>query len=217
VFPAAGPAFDDEVVGTPTATGTSAAEETATAAAENLVGESVLALGTEAAVDVQFRKIRYNRKEAVWYARGFEALRCIPLTGDWRWGEALRDEHIVISHLPKQDIVKAGKALHRAIRVIRFYLDSGAPFVKIGITGNPFNRWTYYSREGEQDGKWSHLVLLAVYHDRDAVSVMEASLIRDFSCDVRCKNRAPGGEVAENMGGPPFCTYLAIGERGPQQ
>jgi len=58
---------------------------------------------------------------------------------------------------------------------------------------------------------------LAVYHDRDAVSVMEASLIREFSCDVRCKNRAPGGENAENMGGPPFFTYLAIGERGPQQ
>jgi hypothetical protein len=144
-------------------------------------------------------------------------VRRIPLTGDGRLGEALRDEHTVISHLPKQDIVKAGKSLHHTIRVICSYLGSGVTFVKIGITGNPFNRWTYYNREGDQDGRWSHLVLLAVYHDRDAVSVMEASLIRELSCDVRCKNCAPGGEGADNMGGPPFFTYLAIGERGPQQ
>lgn len=144
-----GPASGEEVAAIPTATGTSAAEETATAAAEDLEGESVLALGTEAAVDVQFRNIGYKRNEAVWYARGFEVVRCIPLTGDCQLGEALRDEHIVISHLPKQDIVKAGKALHHAIRVIHSYLGSGVPFVKIGITGNPFNRWTYYNRQDE--------------------------------------------------------------------
>ena len=88
VFPAAGSASAEEVAAIPTATGMSTAEETATAAAEDLEGESVLALGTEAAVDVQFRKIGYKRKEAVWYARGFEVVRCIPLTGDCQLGEA---------------------------------------------------------------------------------------------------------------------------------
>jgi hypothetical protein len=91
-------------------------------------------------------------------------------------GEALRDKHIVISHLPKQDIVKAGKALHHAVRVICSCLDSGVPFVKIGITGNPFNLWTYYNQEGDQDGRWSHLVLLAVYHD--AVKLLVALTLR---------------------------------------
>lgn len=92
--------------------------------------------------------------------------------------------------------------------------DEAVSMFKIGITGNPFTRWSYYEAESRNSAKgvWDRLILLAMNKEPGLIEMLEASLIKKFKGDCRCANIKPGGE-GTMRGGPPFYTYIVIGRR----
>ena len=82
---------------------------------------------------------------------------------------------------------------------------------KIGVTSNPVRRWQH-SRYGylvDKCDSWQGLIVVHVAASAQAVSFLEASLIRLFLETPGCRNIRLGGEGLEQEGSGPFFCYVA--------
>jgi len=118
-------------------------------------------------------------------------------------------------HLPEP---KEACDIFHGTRHIRDILNMGVRKFKIGITGNPGNRWSN-RRFAYQHKHYSGMNVIYVFENSDDVAAMETALIgcyRRFDRSGKhvgnpghhlCRNRAPGGEGA-HIGHSPFFVYV---------
>jgi hypothetical protein len=72
-----------------------------------------------------------------------------------------RHEHVVI-RFPHDFNGTAGEKLQWAVDSVLWAIDSGkTPRFKIGITGNPPQRWDFY--ETDEPQRWERLVLIYIH------------------------------------------------------
>ena len=123
-------------------------------------------------------------------------------------------------HLPEP--AEACEIFHGA-RHIRAILNMGVRQFKIGITGNPANRWSN-RRYGYQHERYTRMNVIYVFESSDDVAAMETALIamyRRFDRSGKrvenfghhlCLNDAPGGENA-HVGHSPFFVFVVFAEQ----
>lgn len=80
---------------------------------------------------------------------------------------------------------------------------------KVGITGNPFRRWSHptYGYSRDRFERWQGLKVIAITADSFSASLLETMLITAFKGSPGCRNERPGGESAASHAGP-FFTYV---------
>ena len=135
------------------------------------------------------------------------SLRCVPVDGRTaaRLPETLRgDWRISANRLPIRREL-AGHALQRIVGAVKDILQQsrGRLKFKIGITSSALTRFTHYEEEG-----YTSMHLLHAAWTHDAISMVEATLIKEFKTCPGCKNIAPGGEGPK--GRAPYFAYCVV-------
>ena len=140
-------------------------------------------------------------------SKDIRSLRCVPVDGRVvvRLPEMLRgDWRISASRLPSRREL-AGHALQRIVSTVKDILQQfpGRLKFKIGITSTALSRFMYYAKEG-----YTSMHLLHAAWTHDAISMVEAALIKEFKTCPGCKNIAPGGEGPR--GRAPYFAYCVV-------
>jgi hypothetical protein len=117
---------------------------------------------------VRWRRVGYVDQHAAWYAYGLDTVKCIPWSRDLasQVGPHLLHEQVIVDQLPHAGAHTAGNVLQCAIDTVSAALkDEALPVFKIGMTANPFTRFTYDEAEGwtltGARGQWNRLTLVA--------------------------------------------------------
>ena len=79
---------------------------------------------------------------------------------------------------------------------------------KIGITRNPVERWSYYSKD--KFDRWAGMRVLVVLADAISVGIVEAAMIRRFENAPGCRNVQKGGEGVDFAGAGPYFVYVVF-------
>jgi hypothetical protein len=129
--------------------------------------------------------------------------------------EARRSQVVSVSpemtiHMPVEDAPVAGpewdSIVRLAISMVRSITTGGGQpaIFKLGITANPFHRFSNFDWGYKRDG-YEGMVLLCVTLPHWAVA-LERHLISVFQSVIGCRNYAPGGESAPRVG--PVFVYI---------
>ena len=173
-------------------------------------GEGMLNAAHEENIPCGWHKVGVIDKFGAYYQKAFGAIEMIPFTDRVRdqMKPELHHDHVDSTRVPLLNKKTAGNDMHTAIRVIS-EVTGGAARFKIGITGNPYERFDKYQ---EEDDRWQRMVLVWITKERQAAGVMESALIREFRPDSGqiIQNRAPGGEGVDLMGSSPFFVYVVL-------